>query len=170
MKERIIFEEKQSFIGTWSWYLVIGISAAILIGRLVPATLAENPSDEAYIATLISIVILGSVIAFLSTIRLYVSIGESQIYYRFPPFISKQKSLGKNEIQEMEVRKYRPIWEYGGYGYRYRFRSGRALNVTGNMGLQLILKNGKKVLFGTQKPESMRTAIKRLKDNWEMNG
>ncbi len=170
MKEKIIFEEEQQVIGTWIWYLVITMTAIIVGGTLVMVTLVERSTNEGYVPVLIAAIIMGCVIAFIATIKLYTIIGESKIYYRFPPFISKEKYFGKDDIQEMMVRKYKPIREYGGYGYRFSFRSGKAFNVSGNMGLQLVFKNGKRLLIGTRRPDSMQRAIKRLKQNWEMNG
>ncbi len=170
MKERVIFEEVQSFVGTWIWYLVITISVLVIGSRIAAATLSSTSSDGGFVGLMLAVIALGGVIALLATSRLYVTIDKNNIYYRFPPFVSKEKHLGQGDIREMQVRKYRPIREYGGYGYRFRFRSGRAMNVSGNMGLQLVLTNGKKLLIGTQKPESMQTAIRHLKENWGMNG
>jgi hypothetical protein len=48
------------------------------------------------------------------------------------------------------VRKYKPLLEYGGYGIR-GFGNNRALNIAGKTGLQLIFKDGRKLLIGTQK-------------------
>jgi len=56
------------------------------------------------------------------------------------------------------AREYKPIREYGGWGIRYVI-GGIAYNVYGNKGVQLILKNKKKVLVGTQKPEEFYQAI-----------
>ena len=170
MKGKIIFKEEQSFIGTWIWYIVIGILVITIGIRLFALTQAKNDTTDVLVGLIIAAIVLGGVIVLLIVSRLSVVIDENRIYYRFPPFVSKEKYFGKDDIKEMNVRKYKPILEYGGYGYRYRFRSGRAMNIAGNMGLQLVLKNGKKVLIGTQKPDSMQSAVRRLKDNWEMNG
>jgi hypothetical protein len=63
-------------------------------------------------------------------------------------------------VASIEVRKYSPIKEYGGWGFRYGFKNGKAYNISGNMGLQLILKNGDRILIGTQKPEELETYLK----------
>jgi hypothetical protein len=170
VKGKIIFEETQSFVGTWLWYLILGVSVLVIVGIGIAMIAPISGSNEEWIAMIISIMVLTAVIALLTAAKLKVSIDSRSIYYRFAPFVNREKKLAKDDIKEIYVRKYRPIWEYGGWGYRFRFRSGRALNVAGNMGLQLILKNGKKVLIGTQKPELMKTAVKHLKENWEMNG
>lgn len=58
-------------------------------------------------------------------------------------------------------RTYRPISEYGGWGIRFG-RSGRAFNMSGNRGVQLVLKSGRRVLIGSQRPEELAAAIHRL--------
>ena len=92
------------------------------------------------------------------------------IYYRFAPFINSERTISVDDVLDMRIRKYKAIWEYGGYGYRYSIKNGRALNISGDMGLQLVFSNGKKLLIGTQKPDLMNTAVNRLKENWEHNG
>lgn len=169
MKGKIIFEEVQSFVGTRIWYIVIGISLLIIVVRTIATTMLSISLDDGLVGVTLSVIAMGGIVAFLATSRLYVIIDEHAIYYRFPPFIISEKQINKSDIQEMQVRKYKPIREYGGYGYRFRYRTGRAMNVSGNMGLQLRLKNGKKLLIGTQKPDSMQTVVRRLKENW-MNG
>jgi len=52
------------------------------------------------------------------------------------------------------VRKYKPLLEYGGYGIR-GFGNNRALNISGNTGLQLVFKDGRKLLIGTKKGHEM---------------
>jgi hypothetical protein len=37
----------------------------------------------------------------------------------------------------------------------------RAYNTSGNMGLQLIMKNGKKILIGTHKPDELDAFLKK---------
>jgi hypothetical protein len=52
--------------------------------------------------------------------------------------------------------------EYGGWGYRVGGKkSGIAFNVSGNMGVQIELKNGKKILLGTRKPKEAEEALKK---------
>lgn len=168
MKGKLLFEEEQSFVGTWIWYIVIGI-AVLSIGGSAFGLLFTNES-EGYIGLIIAAITTGGIIVLFSTSKLYVNIDQQNIYYRFPPFVNSEKILTKEDVKEIYVRKYKPIVEYGGWGYRFRFRSGRAANVAGNIGLQIILTNDKKLLIGTQKPDLMEEALRRLKENWGLNG
>jgi hypothetical protein len=65
----------------------------------------------------------------------------------------KKKFFSWEEIEKISVREYSPLFEYGGWGIR-RGKSGRAYNVKGNIGLQLVLKNGKKILLELKKQKN----------------
>ena len=92
-----------------------------------------------------------------------VEVRNDGIYYRYPPFILKPRTYLKVEINAYKIRKYKPIMEYSGWGIRHGWgKSGSAFNVKGNIGLQLYLKNGKKVLFGTQRPDALKRAMDKM--------
>lgn len=168
MKGKIIFKEEQSFVGTWMWYLVIGISL-ISVGGTALAVFYKQDT-EGIVGLIIAATVTGGLILLFAFSKLYISIDQENLYYRYPPFVNREKTVSKNDVKEIYVREYKPIMEYGGWGYRFRFRSGKALNVAGNTGLQLITKNDKRILLGTQKPEEMERAVKRLKENWGIDG
>ena len=50
----------------------------------------------------------------------------------------------------------------GGFGLRYSFKYGRAVNVAGNFGIQLELKTGKKLLIGTSRPEEVEKVLNNI--------
>jgi hypothetical protein len=70
----------------------------------------------------------------------------------------KQFFIPLNDIKTYEVRTYKPIREFGGWGIRYGW-NGKAYNVSGNRGVQLVLTNEKKILIGSQKPEELAVAL-----------
>ena len=63
------------------------------------------------------------------------------------------------EIERFEIRTYRAGSEFGGYGFRSRRTSGQSFTISGNIGLQLYLKNGKKLLIGTHKKQGIENAM-----------
>lgn len=168
MKGKLLFEEKQTFRGTLLWYILGTTSILSAVGISVYAIYSKG--SEGYLATAIVCSSVLVVLLILGASKLSVSIDSSAIYYRYPPFVNSEKTIRKDEIDEAFVRKYRPISEYGGYGFRHSFRSGRALNISGDIGLQLVLKNGKRLLIGTQQPDQIGAALKKLHENWNMNG
>ena len=169
MKGKVLFKEEQSFVGTWMFYLVIIVCVLATLGAAIPIWLDKETNEGIIGVTIAGVVCFGVIMLFIYS-KLYVTIDERAIYYRYPPFVNSEKTLTKTDIKEAYVRKYEPIWEYGGWGYRIRPGKGRAMNVSGNQGLQLILSDGKQLLIGTQKPEQMRQAVRRLKENWGIDG
>ena len=90
------------------------------------------------------------------------------IYIRFFPFIWKEKNLLWTDIKLAKIRQYSPIKEYGGWGIRFSRKNGRAYNVRGKMGLQIVFKSDKMLLIGTQQPtelENYLSTIETLKVN-----
>jgi len=131
----------------------------------------DNPiGDSALILTnLITILILLGIFLLFHFMKLQVEIDAGFIRYRFFPFVNSLRSISAEEVKKIYVRQYKPIWEYGGWGYRVRPGSGKAMNVKGNWGLQIEFSNGKKLLLGTQKPNELETALNELKVNWRMD-
>jgi len=102
-------------------------------------------------------------IVLLLTLRLVTRIRPDGVYVQFKPLQFKEKHISKEKIKSFELRKYRPIAEYGGWGIRTGGKKyGKAYNVSGKMGLQLYLEDGKKLLIGTQKPREVQKAMEAL--------
>jgi hypothetical protein len=108
-------------------------------------------SDSGLIFGTIAISLLS---ALFFVFRLETNITEVAISVRFFPLHLKFRKYLWLDIEAAEVRKYKPLLEYGGYGIR-GFGKNRALNISGNTGLQLVLKDGRKLLIGTQKGHEM---------------
>ena len=90
--------------------------------------------------------------AMLASFKLYSSIDSTAVYYRMKKLHLKEQKIPWEEIDQIFVRKYSPIMEYCGWGIRFG-RNGRAYNVKGNYGIQIVKKNGKRILLGTQHPD-----------------
>ena len=99
----------------------------------------------------------------LLSIRLDTEVDKDGIKYRYFPFHLTTKAISWDDVSKAYIRKYNPIMEYGGWGIRWgTYGKGNAYNVAGNMGLQLVLKNGKKLLLGTQKADDLDRVIEQL--------
>ncbi|MTB51211.1 hypothetical protein [Lewinella sp. W8] len=146
------FRESQKFNQWWLWLIMIGVlgftawagwKAFLEQGDLMPGIVGVG------VTAIISIL--------LALIELRTTITEDGIEARFWPF--GRKRIFRSEIESAEVRSYSPIGEFGGWGYRIG-PGGIAFNMQGNRGLQLKLKNGSKILIGTQKPEELSAFMK----------
>jgi len=80
------------------------------------------------------------------------------------PFFSvsiRFPTLSLDRISQAFIRQYQAVAEYGGWGYRnFSLGHGKALNVTGNQGIQLLFNDGSKLLIGTEKPAEAASVLK----------
>ncbi len=154
-----VFKEEQYFRQLW---LIILLSVTILmtVGIILNEFLKENTtmSMTEFISVTVLVIFFTTLIFFF---KLKTRIDEKGIHYQFFPFHLSLKLITWSEISKATVRTYDPISEYGGWGLKGRFRrkSGRAINIRGNVGIQLELKNGKKLLIGTQKENEVKRVL-----------
>jgi hypothetical protein len=158
-----LFTEKQRF-SLWWVIPIILIPLAISLWGIIQQIFLKIPfgdkpaPDWALIASFLGPLVL---IIFFLSLTLHTRIDHTGIFYRFFPVHRKEKFIKWEDVAEVEVRKYKPIAEYGGWGFRTG-RNGRALNTSGNMGLQILFKNGKKLLIGTQKSDELKRTLEKL--------
>lgn len=167
------FKEEQHFSNPWFWVFLIVVFTialaptvvAIYGGLVLEKPYGETPSSLTTLFILLSVLVVIYILVILlfRKMRLIVEIRDEGVCYRYPPFISKERLFAREEINKYEIRKYKPIMEYSGWGIRYSWgKSGRALTVKGRMGLQLFLTDGKKVLFGTQRGDALLRAMNKM--------
>lgn len=161
MNDSKVFEEKQRFKQWWIRLSILLFGLVISYGAIrqlvFRKNFGENPLGNSGLLTLlISYVLAVSLFLFL---RLETKIDHTGIHYRFFPFHLKMRSIVWEEIEYFEIRTYEAIWEYGGWGIK-GFRDNRAYNVSGNQGLQLLLKNKRRILLGSQKISEIEDFLK----------
>jgi hypothetical protein len=151
------FSETQRFRQWWLWLVLILAAAIPGVGIILSDSQQERTSAiiDLIVGVGIPCLIFGCVLSMKLTTR----VNSGGVSYQFFPIHLREMTILWDEIENAEIRKYKPIREYGGWGWRYSSRNGRAFNVAGDVGLQLILKDGKKVLIGTQKAEEMRQVL-----------
>ena len=71
---------------------------------------------------------------------------------------SQDHKIEWKDVDSAYVRIYSPLSEYGGWGIR-NGHNGKAYNTSGDWGLQLVFKNGARILLGTQEPDKVKIAI-----------
>ncbi len=161
-----VFLEEQRF-NQW-WFRLLLVIIAIITILVVAKSYSELENDAT--AFWISIFTGGFTILLLFLIafsfKLKTRIDEQGIHYGFWPFHLKLKTTRWSEIEKCYVTEYNPIADYGGWGYKVvSFRKkGAALNVKGNIGIQIVFKDGKKLLIGTQKEEEAKKVLETYKN------
>ena len=116
----------------------------------------DNPAPDFVLVILVIIVGVGFPLVILS-LRLVTEVRSGALIVGLRPFHRREIRL--SDVKSFEVRKYRPIREYGGWGIRWSLRNGVAYNMAGNLGVQLELTDGRRILVGSQKPEELKRAL-----------
>jgi len=154
-----IFKEEQRFTQTWLIAL-LGISVMLPMILIVKEYFTENSkmTTNEFVFSLLGITVS---VLFIFIFKLTTRIDEKGIHYRFFPFHRATKTILWSEINSISVRNYDPISEYGGWGLKGGFsrKRGKAINVSGDIGIQLELKTTKKLLIGTQKEVDAKKVI-----------
>ncbi|HSG68367.1 MAG TPA: hypothetical protein VK994_06660 [Bacteroidales bacterium] len=163
------FNETQKFRQPWIIVVIFSSIAVWAYIIIYGVFFEERPDKFSTLSLIISSLVLAGMTFLLFQLKLETRIRKEGIYYRFFPLHLKEKHIPRDEVLSYEVRKYRPIAEYGGWGVRFGGKKhGRAFNVSGNMGLQLYLKDDKKILFGTRKPHEIGKAMEKMMQGLEM--
>jgi hypothetical protein len=157
------FEETQHFRQKWLWAIILffplfslyGIYEQILMGNPI----GDQPLSNEGLLLFSGLVGLGLPILFYQ-FKLKVQVTDKGLHYQFFPIHLSYKTIAFDDIEECYARQYSPLKEFGGWGIRFGFQ-GKAYNVSGDKGLQLVLKNGNKVLFGSQNHKALEKAMKK---------
>ena len=157
MRENLTFYEKQSFRKWWLWFLNIIFLVYMIYNAF------ENHAYFSISELVISIAVPILLIILSFVMRLETKIDELGIRVKLFPFHIQFKYFPWRDIQKVYIRSYSPILEYGGWGLRFGFfGNGKAYNISGNMGLQIVFKNQKKLLIGTKKSEEMKKILEEI--------
>ena len=149
--DKTIFYEKQQFRQVWIWLILILILLILLI-----------PIISGVFGIFLNIILLTIGYCFIwlfYSMKLITEIKKDGIQITFTPFTNF--IIPFNKIRSYKIRKYRPILEYGGWGIRFN-RTGRAYTVSGKIGLQIELSNGKEILIGTENPDKLLKSLNKL--------
>jgi hypothetical protein len=161
-----IFIEEQKFTQIW---LFIGLAIALIVVSIPIAKDWGNISRGSFgemLNDLGGILVILFAFALFNFFKLRTRIDEKGVYYQYLPFHFSYRFLPWNSIAKCYVRNYNAIFEYGGWGLKFSFRKkrGKSFTVKGNVGLQLLLTNGKHLLIGTQKREEIQRTIDTYQD------
>ena len=163
-KNSPIFREVQKF-SSWVFVFIssILVFSIVLVAVIAKLETAKGNSSPPLLPHIVAIAVpLAALVLFLLT-RLETEVRRDGLHVRFFPFHIRFKKFTADDLKEYYTRRYSPLAEYGGWGIRYGlFGVGKAYNAKGNLGVQLIFKNGKRLLIGSQKPDELVQAISSL--------
>ena len=157
-----VFVEEQKFTQLW-FHVILLMSFIVPVILVIKDYINSSRDNESSITLIIVLVSVIFVYGFIFSLKLKTRIDENGIQFQFIPFHFVTKSITWSEIDKVYVRKYNAITEYGGWGMKggilWRKSKSIAYNVKGTSGLQFELKNGKKILIGTQKEDEIKKVL-----------
>ncbi len=160
MKPNILFEERQRFSQKIFRIVLVAISA-VFIYAFIQQVILGNPfgnkpmSDRGIIAAILFLAIFN--LLFYS-MQLVTTIDEDALSVRFYPFHFFAKRFEWNQLQDVIIREYNPLKEYGGWGLR-GFGNKKVMTVSGHWLVEVVFVNGQSLLIGTCQPEEMKAAL-----------
>ena len=163
----LIFREVQAFGSSLRYLLVILTAVSVVIFAIALWETITNPkTTNTFVPTLLSIIAMAIPIAvtiLFFILKMETEVRSDGLYVRFYPMHIRFRKFTGQDLAEHYSRTYKPIREYGGWGIKCSFiGKGKAYNVSGNKGVQLVLTNGKKLLIGSQKTDELVAAIDQM--------
>lgn len=135
---------------------VISIYQQIYLGK----PFGNNPAPDGLLIGFSVFMVLLAVL-FL-TIFLKTEVRWDGITIHYSPFFKKQ--ILWSQIQSADIVDYGFL---GGWGFRYSRKYGSVYNVSGRIGLAIVLMNNQKIVIGTQRPDELREVLKKYIPNLE---
>ncbi len=158
------FTETQRFKIKWAWAGVAAVNGlfiyAIVQQVILHKPFGTKPAPD-FVLLLVELFFL-LLLLFVLSLRLKTIYNNDGIAYRFYPFQLKTTFIYWHELSDAYMREYSSLYEYGGWGIRYgSSKTGRAINTSesGKKGVQLVFKNGRKLLIGTKNPDTLQQIV-----------
>lgn len=167
------FEEKHG-LKIWWLYLITGITIfpTVVILLFYKGGLGYETLKEMYFLPLLTTLSPFLIIFLIQQNQLTLKINSEGISYRYFPFNYKLKAQTWGNIDRAYIRDYNAFSEYGGYGIKnrlwFKFKDKAYLLNDGHRGLQLEFKNGKKLLFSTNKVEELESFLINIKTRYNI--
>lgn len=160
MQTEVLFSETQK-MGDSSLVILLCVINVLFIYLLAKGF--KTKSRLYLFATFLGFLIAISTTVLTLNLKLYTEIKKDGVYVKLFPLQLKFKHYNWPDISKAYVRTYQPIAEYGGWGLKGSEHNA-VINVSGNIGLQLVLKNEDKLLIGTNQPNDLTLALKKLEE------
>ncbi|WP_167609138.1 hypothetical protein [Maribellus sediminis] len=175
--EKVLFSEEQRFNQWWIKFIAMASLLAVLIPilvRIYTQVMGSNPLGDTetsleglVVSGIVSVVVIVFMFIVIFASQLKTKITTEALFVIYSPFKRNWQKFTPEQISRYEIRTYRAKREYGGHGIKTRRRYGSAYTISGNVGMQLYLKNGKKLLIGTQKKQAFEYAMRKLMEGEE---
>ena len=160
MKPTILFEESQRFSQQLFRIILFLVSALFVYAFIQQVVMGQpfgnKPMSNKGIIAAISFLSIFNLLFY--SMQLVTTIDEDAISVRFYPFHFFPKRFEWSQLQDVIIREYKPLKEYGGWGLR-GVGNKKTMTVAGNWLVEVVFVNGQSLLIGTKQPEEMKAAL-----------
>jgi len=168
---QVIEREEQKFNQPVIWVVMI-INALILVGVFGWGIYTQIIRGEQWGDRPMSDAMLIIMAAFFITLtvgialifyymRLITEVRYDSLKVSYKPFFKKKFEY--KDIKSAEAIKYSPVKDAGGWGYKIR-KGRRFYNITGNLGVKIVFRDGREIVIGSKEPERIVNGIKKAAD------
>jgi hypothetical protein len=148
------FHEEQHFHGALIGLLLVTMIFVVVVA--LGAVVLARPDDALLLALAPVVVVIVASLISLSHLDVDVTDDGVRIAFRY---WWPTRRIRFEDIVGLQVRRYRPLLEYGGWGVRLG-PAGWAYSTGGDEGVQLRLRKGIPVLIGSKSPRELEAAIR----------
>jgi hypothetical protein len=155
----LIFKESQRFRHPRIWIILTVVAIITLVPTgfglhkqiILGEKFGNQPmSDNGLIITSIILFIFFFALFLIFRLsNLKTEIDQEAIRYKFSPFQLRFNNINWDKIEKYKIITYSAESDFGGWGIKYR-KGEKGHIVGGNKGIRLYLKNGEKIMIGTQ--------------------
>ena len=160
VSEPPVYHEEQRFRQWWLWTIILPIAAlawwSFIQQILLGGPFGSNPAPDWAVWLLWLVIGLGLPLLFVR-LKLVLEVTREGVAVRYSPL--SRRVIPLVEIGGLKVREYNAPMEYGGWGIKGWSRRKMAYNVSGNQGVDLTLRDGRRIMLGSQRPHELAEAI-----------
>lgn len=159
---KLKFEETQKFRQKWTYFiylLIVGILGIFIYADIqqiiLGHTFGNRPAPDIFL--IIATLLLLTMLVLFYQIKFETKINDEGVFFRWVPFKKTYSQFNWSSVGKAE------IFKYGFVGFSWRLTPyGTVYTTGGNTGLRLILKSGRKIILGTQKPKEVEIFLRQL--------
>ena len=159
--KRILYEEEQRFSSVWwIWVFLLALLFLTFVLILTDKSASEDTAVNLLLTVTLGFLPVGAIIYFS---KLQFKIDEDGIHYKFFPAVLKWRIIERNTIKSFEVSEKKNLLEKLSRGYtRNSLDNSITMNISGRKLARIKLNNGRTFNIGTENPESVERALKKL--------
>ena len=156
-----IYREEQWF--GWWVYTGLGLISALAWIILYDRTIGQPNPWVGMHGRAFKLLVAGGVVlppaVVIGALRMVTMVTPAELRISFGWLATYRRVIAADAIVGVEVIQYHPIRDYGGWGLRFTRDGERIYNARGDRGVRIRLRDGSRLLIGSQRSEELALAL-----------